>query len=100
MLQTHLKNGSGEGYWDNLTLVIAEGDVAQMIRIKDRQIALDLTTELWNALSADHTGALTVRIYGQAYTWAEKTWHDICDCLWQWTEELMCDEATMMSGAQ
>ena len=91
MLETILKTGTGQGYWDDLTLIIS-GKVPQVIRITDRNEALELDRVLTIAGYHNTQENVTVTIHQSQYTWDYEKWNEVHNIIHQWSSDYMIAE--------
>lgn len=90
MVKATLKmKGCGENCWDALTLVIKGGPLSAIIRLQNRNTALDVYRQLFTAHFTNQTGTVAVEIDGVTFQMDFDTWQAVLGCVDQWYEEYM-----------
>lgn len=83
--------------FDKIQIVI-NGDVPQMIVLKDQYSALELNRQLTVAYFQDHEDKLDIEIDGNPYTFPLEVWQAILSVTDQWLAKYMVKEGYHEEG--
>ena len=74
--------------WDQIQIVLRD-DIPQIISLRNRSSALELTRLLTVAFCSGHEGDLSLEIDGTKYTFPQTTWRAILSVMDQWLEKFL-----------